>query len=125
METTQSSPAVMRVLESAKVRVEIWPMWRFSKRPAGWEEVSLLRRHERCWWVYLSVVAEKETYAVVSVAPFQELVVVRWEVEAERRCTEQTVELWHINQRRHPFAALCGLESASISTARNRERRHT
>lgn len=39
-ETTQSSPAVINVLESAKQAHEIWPMWRFSKSPAGFVELA-------------------------------------------------------------------------------------
>lgn len=39
-ETTQSSPAVIRVLESLKDAQEICPMWRFSKRPAGLRELA-------------------------------------------------------------------------------------
>ena len=55
--------------------------------------------------IYLPVVTEEEANTVVGVPPFQELVV-RREVETERGCTQETVQLGGIDQGRYSFMAL-------------------
>ncbi len=56
---------------------------------------------------HLPVVAQKEAHAIVGIPPLEELVIMRREVQPERRGAEQPVQLGHIDQRGNPLAALC------------------